>query len=202
MLQCDLTNIVVQVAPSETNTLLVWAPAIIGALAAIVGATVGAFIGVRHSRRTRDADEKRHLKERFAELIHRMDNTLGISDGYRHDGDAYRQQKNPDSTEEIFVDFRPATVRNANKQALTQVSAVLGYLTLVAPADQVSAAQKASSKVRNVTEVLESEEKFLSRRGFWEHDYDRASNAYKASRDDLLVSIQSRPAKKKLHVPH
>lgn len=193
VLQCDFNSIVVRVDQPATNPWVVWMPVIVAALAAILGSVLGAAIGVGHSRKSREADEQRHLKERFAELIYKMDSVRRISDDHRNGPSTGRTKISEQGTERMFVTAPTALISDSLKSALAEVSAVLGYLILVAPAVKIGAAQVAATRVRKLFEVLSEPVSPLGFWGYWESDHDAAASRYDAARQALLLAVQSEP---------
>lgn len=193
ILQCDLNNLVVQVAVPQTDSWLVWAPVIVGALAAIVGATAGAGIGVWHSIRTRKADESRHLKERFAELMYLMDNAKRKCDGYYTNATTERWANG--SSDNLFIKKPDQSLIAELKEARAEVSYVLGYLGFVAPEKQLAAAHVASASARHLAHIFSSRKQFQGVQGFWEKDYKAATSEYMQFKGKLSSLIQDLPTR-------
>lgn len=181
--QCDPVNVAVRFPPTATDWASVWTTGLVGVVAALLGSSIGAWIAIRHGMKMRKMDEDRHLTERVADLVHRLDNVRRVASDYYDDKATGRNRASNAESGPIHVHKAPEGVLAEGRKALVGVSEGLGYLTLVAPEQIANRAKLAAGRVDKLYEMLETEG------GFMESDYMSLLNSFDAARTDLVHAI-------------
>lgn len=173
----------VNVPAPATDWPAILTGALIGVLGALQGSAVGAWIAIGHSRSVRRDDQDRHLKERTAALISRLDDAYRAVDDYYEDPSTGRNDVTADGGKaDVKVRVLPTTHQQRAEESLADASAVLGYLALIATDEVVHAAKRAATKARELFD-------FVSKTDFLESQYRIRESAFHAARSDVSFLV-------------
>jgi hypothetical protein len=182
ILQCDPINVAVNVPAPTTDWPGIITAAVIGVIGALFGSTVGARMAIKHSERLRAEDQTRHLRERVAELIFRVDGVVRALERYYQDFQTGRAPVMQGGKEvDITVSKPPASVLDEAQAAKDDASAILGYLGLTAPGKISDLAEKAATKAGML--------KLLMDGAFPESEYRHRFAEYESARAELKKEI-------------
>lgn len=182
---CEPINLALNVPAAATDWTAIVSAGGIGVIGALLGSAVGAWMAINHSSRVRAEDQMRHLRERVAELIFRLDGVRRSVVRYYDDPQTGRRAMTG-LTEgrratDITVLKAGADVLREAQSARDDAAAVLGYLRLIAPEKISDLATKAATRAGE----LES----LAHNDFLESDYTTRLSAFLAARADLEHEI-------------
>lgn len=189
LLQCDLSNLLIQVQSPPADLWTSLGPAIVGSVAAILGAVVGAFIGVGHSRKVLAAENIRHQKERTAQLLYVLDEIYRKTEEVWEAAPKTRLTLQEDR-DDIVGNWTDLDFTAEAKNLLAEAMSISTYLSLIASEGLANCAADAVKYSEDLIEIFTTRVTQRGYVGVWLSDYAKVKKISETARSSLITVVK------------